>query len=136
MTRRLCLSVLIVVCSGVSPHMQGRSSSGAWRHYGSDAGSSKYSPLDQIHAGNVGGLRVAWRWTSPDNASAAANADVLPGSYEDTPLMVDGVLYTITGLGVIAAIDPGTGRTIWTHDPEAWKNGRPTNLGFEHRGIA
>ena len=105
-------------------------------HYGGTAGSTKYSPLDQIDRSNVGRLRLAWRWESPDNAVAGANPDVMPGGYEDTPVMANGVLYTITSLGVLAAIDPGTGATIWQHDPETWKAGRPTNLGFVHRGLA
>jgi quinoprotein glucose dehydrogenase len=106
-----------------------------WRFYGGDAGSTKYSTLDQVHAGNAAGLRVAWRWTSPDNEIAKAN-QVQPGSYEDTPLVANGVMYTFTGLGVIAAINPGTGATLWQFDPETWKLGRPTNLGFLHRGLA
>ena len=32
-----------------------------------------------------------------------------PAVYHDTPLMVKGVLYTVTSLGQIAAINPGTG---------------------------
>ena len=33
-----------------------------WRYYGGDAGSTKYSPLDQINKDNVKDLRIAWRW--------------------------------------------------------------------------
>ena len=29
-----------------------------WRYYGGDAGSTKYSPLDQINAGNVKNLQA------------------------------------------------------------------------------
>ena len=54
----------------------------------------KYSPLDRINRANVGRLQVAWRWSSPDNAIAAANALARPGAYQDTPLMANGVLYT------------------------------------------
>ena len=111
-----------------------RGGSNEWRFYGGDAGSSIYSPLDQINAANVGQLREAWRWSSPDNAIAAANSQAQPGTYEDTPLMANGVVPTFTGLGVIAAIEPGTGKTIWQFDAETWKLGRPTNLGFLHRG--
>ena len=50
--------------------------------------------------------------------------------------MANGKVYTFTSLGVLAAIDPGTGATIWQYDPESWKAGRPTNLGFVHRGLA
>src|SRR5262249_27841905 len=50
--------------------------------------------------------------------------------------MVGGVLYTSTSLSQVAAIDPQTGKTIWVFNPEAYKAGRPTNLGFVHRGVA
>jgi quinoprotein glucose dehydrogenase len=113
-----------------------QSATGEWRHYAGDAAATRYSPLDQIHRDNVARLRVAWRWASPDAAIVAANPLARPGAYQDTPLMVKGVLYTATSLGQFAAIDPGSGRTIWTYDPESWKGGRPTNLGFVHRGMA
>ena len=45
--------------------------------------------------------------------------------YHDTPLMVGGVLYTVTSLGQVAAIDPGTGQTRWLFDPESWKPAGP-----------
>ena len=79
-------------------------------------------------------LQVAWRWSSPDNDIVKANPTARPGGYQDTPIMVNGVLYTTTSLGVYAAIDPATGRTLWQYDPEIWKSGRPPNLGFTHRG--
>ena len=107
-----------------------------WTHYGGTAASQKYSPLDQITAENVSRLKVAWRWTSPDNALVEANPLVRPGMYHDTPLMVGGTLYTVTSLGQVAAIDPGTGQARWRFDPESWKTGRPGNLGFVHRGLA
>ena len=107
-----------------------------WRYYGGDAGSQKYSPLAHISKANVQQLAVAWRWASPDNAIVKANPTARPGGYEDTPLMVDGVLYTATSLGTVAAIDPATGTTIWTYEPETWKVGRPPNLGYTHRGVA
>src|SRR5688572_11048128 len=109
---------------------------GEWTHYGGNAASHKYSPLDQINRDNVGKLTVAWRWASPDNAVVAANPTARPGGYADTPLMVKGVLYTVTSLGQIAAINPGSGQTIWTFDPGNWKTGRPGNLGYVHRGLA
>ena len=39
---------------------------GEWRSYAGDPGSTKYSPLDQIDAGNFDDLRIAWRWASVD----------------------------------------------------------------------
>ena len=107
-----------------------------WTHYGGNAASQKYSPLDQINKDNVGKLKIAWRWTSPDNAIVEANPMSRPGMYHDTPLMVKGVLYTVTSLGQFAAINPATGASIWVFDPANWKSGRPGNLGFVHRGLS
>jgi quinoprotein glucose dehydrogenase len=109
---------------------------GEWSHYGGNAASQKYSPLDQINKDNVGKLKIAWRWASPDNAVVEANPMSRPGMYHDTPLMVKGVLYTVTSLGQIAAINPATGASIWVFDPANWRAGRPGNLGFVHRGIS
>lgn len=109
---------------------------GEWTHYGGNAASQKYSALDQINKDTVGKLKIAWRWTSPDNAVVATNPLSRPGTYHDTPLMVKGVLYTVTSLGQIAALNPATGASLWVFDPANWKSGRPGNLGFVHRGIS
>jgi quinoprotein glucose dehydrogenase len=107
-----------------------------WRYYGGDAGSRKYSAAAQVTPENVSRLAVAWQWPSIDNAVVEANPTARPGAYQDTPLMANGVLYTVTSLGQIAALDPATGRARWTFDPGSWKTGRPGNLGFVHRGLA
>lgn len=107
-----------------------------WTHYAGSAASQKYSPADQIDAANISRLSVAWRWASPDNAVVEANPLARPGMYHDTPLMAGGWLYTVTSLGQVAAIDPGTGGTRWSFDPGSWKTGRPGHLGFVHRGLA
>lgn len=114
----------------------GGTANGQWRYYGGDAGSTKYSPLDQINASNVGSLKLAWTWESPDVALQVKNAMLGAFGYEVTPVMVDGVLYVSTSLSQVAAIDPKTGKTKWTFDTKAYERGRPTNLGFVHRGVA
>ncbi len=121
---------------GVSGQAPAPRASEEWRHYSGDGGSQKYSPLDQITRENVSRLQIAWRWSSPDNPVVKANPQARPGGYQDTPLMANGVLYTVTSLGMFAAIDPATGKTLWQLDPETWKLGRPPNLGFTHRGLA
>jgi quinoprotein glucose dehydrogenase len=133
-------AALIVMCltAGVFVSVQAQRSTplGEWRYYGGDSASTKYSPLDLIRRDNVAGLETAWRWTSPDKALAQENSTLRPGNFEDTPLMANGLLFTISGLGVISALDPETGQTRWQFDPESWKTGRPPNLGFTHRGVA
>src|SRR5262245_8225887 len=79
---------------------------GEWRYYGGDAGSTKYSPLDQINKTNVKDLRIAWRWRT-DNFGAVPDYN-----YEVTPLMVGGVLYATAGSRRdVVAIDGAPGET-------------------------
>ena len=136
--RRTVLLAAPVLAMSLVAYLAAQSSAttGQWRYYGGDAASTKYSPLAQITPANVGRLQVAWRWNSPDNEIAKTNQQAQPGVHQDTPLFVNGVLYTTSSLGVISAIDPGAGTTIWQFDPESWKAGRPTNLGYTHRGVA
>ena len=84
---------------------------GEWRSYAGDNGSTKYSPLDQIDAGNFSDLRIAWRWQSVDGnvdlESLPRRADDRPISIrglQATPLMIDGVLYLSTALYQAAAV--------------------------------
>lgn len=109
---------------------------GQWPNYSGDKGSTKYSALDQINAGNVSNLAVAWKWESPDNAIAAENPSKRAGGYKSTPLVLNGVMYTSTTYNLAAAIDAGTGETLWTFDPKVWEGRRPGNLGFNSRGVA
>ena len=113
---------------------------GEWRSYAGDPGSTKYSPLDQIDAGNFGDLRIAWRWASVDadvdlEAIASDDERLSILGMQATPLMIDGVLYLSTALYQAAAVDAGTGETIWVHDPQAYLGGRPTHA-YRSRGVA
>jgi quinoprotein glucose dehydrogenase len=132
--QRIALVVLLVAAGLQVSTAQ--TQKGEWTHYSGNAASQKYSPLDQINKDSIGKLQMAWRWTSPDNPVIEKNPLSRPGMWHDTPLMVKGVIYTVTSLGQVAAINPATGQTIWLFDPESWKTGRPGNLGFVHRGIA
>ena len=107
-----------------------------WTHYGSDAASSKYSPLDQINGENVQRLEIAWRWNSPDNQILQTNPELWSMVYEATPLMIDGVLYTSTSMSQVVALDAATGTTIWSYDPETHEGKAGPNVGFVHRGVS
>lgn len=101
---------------------------GEWRVYGADHAGSRYSPLEQINAGNFAQLQVAWKWDSVDNPVLRMRQDLHPGPNEATPLMIGGVLYTSTSLNQVAAIDAATGKTLWVHNPGTY--------GGVHRGVA
>src|SRR5258708_6570774 len=67
-----------------------------------------YSGLEQINAGNVKNLEVAWMHF-PERATRGL---------QSTPLAVDGVLYYSGSYSRVYALDGATGRTIWTYAPE------------------
>lgn len=104
---------------------------GEWHSWGGDVGSTRYSSLDQIDATNAKQLTIAWRWKSLPIQKGQPDSN-----YQQTPLMVDGVMYVSTGVHQAAAIDPATGKTLWvfTPEPKDLATGRPGNPSG--RGLA
>ena len=83
---------------------------GEWRTYGGDLGNTRYSPLDQINAGNFNKLAVAWRFKT-DSLGPRPEFN-----FESTPLMVNGVLYSTAGTRrAVVALDAATGEMLWMH---------------------
>lgn len=112
---------------------------GQWRSYAGDAGSTKYTSLDQINADNFGNLDIAWRWRSLDGDLDFDDVEqeVSFGRLQGTPLMIDGILYMITSLNQVAAIDGVSGQTLWSFNPEVYRHTAPVGaLGFHQRGVA
>ncbi|MGD2069501.1 MAG: PQQ-binding-like beta-propeller repeat protein [Gemmatimonadota bacterium] len=104
---------------------------GEWRYWGRDAGSTRYSPLEQIDASNVADLEWAWRWKA---ANYGPEPDFI---YRSTPLYVNGRLYTVAGQRrAVLAIDPATGETLWMwrmKDNARWRASTRKNYG---KGVA
>src|SRR5262245_19948955 len=109
---------------------------GEWPTHGGTNANARYSSLDQITRDNVSRLRIAWRWTSPDEALMARQPQIQTWLNQATPLMIGGVLYVSTSASQVAAIDAISGQTLWVYDPQIWTHGTPTNFGFVHRGVA
>jgi quinoprotein glucose dehydrogenase len=106
-----------------------------WPHYGGDAAGTKYATLADIHRGNVAQLAPAWEWKPREQALARFGAR--PGAFQNTPLMIAGVLYVSTPYNRVVALDAETGAERWTYDPKAYEDGQPPNgTGFVHRGVA
>jgi alcohol dehydrogenase (cytochrome c) len=84
-----------------------------WLTYGGDYSSQRHSPLTQLTPENVNQLTAQWTFQTGTT-----------GSFQTTPLVVDGVLY-VTGYNNNAwAIDARSGRQIWRYRreiPEDWK---------------
>ncbi|TDI20821.1 MAG: pyrroloquinoline quinone-dependent dehydrogenase [Acidobacteria bacterium] len=132
-----CCAMLLSPAPGLAQH---GATNGEWRSYGGDLGSTKYSALDEIDATNFDDLRIAWRWQSADGAlDLDALREQIPQlsirGFQATPLMVEGILYLSTALYQAAAVDAGTGDTVWVHDPKAYLGGLPTHA-YRSRGVA
>jgi quinoprotein glucose dehydrogenase len=83
---------------------------GQWTTYGGDLGSTRYAPLAQIDASNFGKLEVAWRF------SVANLGPTREYTFESTPLVVDGVMYTTGGTRrAVTALDAATGEQFWVY---------------------
>jgi alcohol dehydrogenase (cytochrome c) len=61
------------------------------------------SPLEEINAGNVATLRLAWTMAMPD------------GVNEPTPLVHDGTMFVLAPGGRLQALDAATGDFIWDY---------------------
>ena len=91
---------------------------GDWAQYGGDIGFNRYSPLSQINAQNVSGLRVLWTKPAIDAEFASRFPDVSAGKYfKSTPFVLNGIAYAPNGLGLIEAFDGATGKTLWVQEP-------------------
>jgi alcohol dehydrogenase (cytochrome c) len=87
--------------------VDGLKDSSRWLTYSGDYSGQRHSPLTQITPENVDRLTAQWTFQTGTL-----------GSFQTTPIVVDGVLY-VTGFNNTAwAIDARTGRQIWRYRRE------------------
>ena len=76
---RYVAPVAVVACLGsAGVTAQSGATDGEWGVFGADAGATRYSPLDEIHSGNVGDLEVAWRWSARDQGTPPPSGPARP----------------------------------------------------------
>ncbi|MFP5204320.1 MAG: PQQ-binding-like beta-propeller repeat protein [Acidobacteriota bacterium] len=128
----------VALCAAGVCCAQPRGSGGAaaaadWPVTGGQSAQDHYSSLAQINRGNVGRLRVAWRYDTGEKGGMEAN-----------PIVVGRVFYTLTPNGGAIALDAGTGRRIWRFDPglggqfrargvSYWSDGRESRIFLPFR---
>src|SRR5262245_53533418 len=145
MKRREFLSTLSCVIAGAaqadasSPRTAvangARGAGEEWRFGGGDPGGSRFSPLKQIHTGNVRTLKRAWTYHMGETVRPHASIpDQLQAAFETTPLVVDGTLYFSTPSHCVVALDAETGQEIWKFDPQSGRGAR--RLYLQHRGVS
>jgi len=122
---RLSYCVLgILACTSLA-HAQEDDS---WLSYGRTAAETRYSPLKQIDASNVGRLGLSWTYVLGAGG----------GNQEATPLVWNKTLYGITNWSVVFALDAATGKELWRWDPEVNQTTVRPKLccGIVNRGLA
>ena len=112
----LVMGMLLIHVSAAAQPENARQ--GEWPYYGGNKEFQRYSPLDQINRENVKDLRVVWRRPGVDPTLMQRYPDLSPPHYyRATPVMRDGVLYAPNAVGLIEAINPASGETIWVQQP-------------------
>ena len=98
-----------------------------WLTYSGTVAGGRHSRLTGLTPQNVGNLDLAWLWSSQST-----------GSFEATPLVAEGVLYTVQAPNDVVALDALSGQVLWTLQvpPGSWcsRDGRRGPL--PNRGLA
>jgi quinoprotein glucose dehydrogenase len=106
-----------------------------WPVYGGDQAATRYAAIADIDRQTVARLGIAWTWKPAERAFPEFGTQ--PGTFQNTPLMIEDVLYVSTPYNRVVALNARTGRELWRYDPEPFKDGQPPNgTGFVHRGVA
>lgn len=79
---------------------------GEWPTYHGHLSGNRHSPLDQIHAGNVGQLAPKWIFPVPGGSQRGL---------QTTPVVVDGMMY-VTAANQAWGLDARTGKEIWQYN--------------------
>jgi alcohol dehydrogenase (cytochrome c) len=99
-----------------------------WLTYSGGVFSQRYSALTQITPANVRNLELQWVFQTRAPAEPTEKS-------EATPLVVDGVMYTVLSPNHVVALDAATGRLFWMYSPRLSPLARVC-CGRINRGLA
>jgi glucose dehydrogenase len=89
--------------AGVALLAQSTSRASEWTVWGGDPAQTHFSALTQITPANVSQLKPVWVY----------NPGTTGRGWENTPLLIDGLLYVSDPTGDIVALDPANGDPVW-----------------------
>jgi len=129
---RVAIFAAVVTCAAAAPHAQvtydrilkAAAEPQNWLTYSGGFMSHRYSGLTQVTPDNVKNLELQW-------AFQALSLE----KFEATPIVADGVLYTVQAPNDIVALDPASGRAFWTYSYKPSPQARPC-CGRVNRGVA
>jgi alcohol dehydrogenase (cytochrome c) len=127
--RWLVAAASLLACIGASAQVTDRqlldpdATPADWLSYSRGYDNQRHSPLAQVTTRNVGKLQLQWVWQARSLEK-----------FEATPLVVNGVLYTVQAPNDVVALDAATGRIFWTY---SYQNAPArTCCGRVNRGLA
>ena len=130
------LTAALIASAPSAAAAQGADAGRGWPYWGGTKAFNRYSPANQIHAGNVDELEIVWRKPAVDSSITGAWPQLrVSGNYRATPIYVDGVLYASNGIGLVEAIDPASGAALWVQplDAESLEEAQDTSArGVEY----
>ena len=95
-----------------------------WLTHSGSYSSQRYSALSQVTPENVKNLELQWIFQARSLEK-----------FEATPIVVDGIMYTVEAPNNIVALDAATGRIFWTYNYTPEQTARPC-CGRVNRGVA
>ena len=107
---------------------------GGWPHYGGSLAGDRYAAPSRISPDSIGRLTRAWVYRTGD-ATDGGGFDGNPSKFRATPILLGGKLIVSTGFNRVFALDPATGREIWTFDPNVDFSKKYSEM-FTSRGVA
>jgi len=102
-----------------------------WPLMNSNPQGTNYVDQDQIDGATVAGLALAWTFPFPASPPVPGLAAVGQGSISP-PLVVNGIVYLVTGFLRVYAIDAATGTVVWSYDPKLNITGLPLSPLIGH----
>src|SRR5271154_6689800 len=108
-----------------------------WITHHKNYSAQRFSTLDQINAGNVKGLKVAWTFQL---GGVEGGGIWSHGGLEGTPIVENGIMFVTDGWGSVYKIDTkgGQPKLLWKMDPKTdhdWA-GAVACCGVDNRGVA
>ncbi len=130
---KISRSISILLATTLLLALAGTAAADEWAAYGRDPGGTRYSPLTQITPANVGRLKRVWVSHTGDISQGWFGA--IKSGLESTPLLLDGRLFLTSAFNRIIALNPATGRQLWSYDPDINKT-LAYGDGLINRGLA
>jgi PQQ-dependent dehydrogenase (methanol/ethanol family) len=82
-----------------------------WPLYGRTHDNQRFSPLTQIDTDNIDKLKLAWRYKTGKF-----------GSFQTSPLVIDGIMYLTTPFNDVIALNAASGKEVWRYQHQLKDN--------------